>query len=268
MFDYLKLELKNSIFSKYFLIAYLITFILLLYSFFEFITLGWGGNIADFRSFSEHYDFIDLFIISRSENRASYLGVIAPLLASLIYSDSYLSDKTTNYINFIYMRISKRNYLLVKLLVNFISSGFCILISSLSMLLFLALLYGVKLNPENALNLSGAFSNIYFVGNKYLYVFIIIIISCVFYTIFSSLSLAISSFIKNKYIAFFTPFFYYIISGSIFVMLGFHKLNATTLFMPNNNLNIYEFIFYQLFLLIIGIILFIYGVLNSYEKNN
>ena len=51
-------------------------------------------------------------------------------------------------------------------------------------------------------------------------------------------------------------------------MLGFHKLNATTLFMPNNNLNIYEFIFYQLFLLILGIILFIYGVLNSYEKNN
>lgn len=263
MFNYFKAELKCTIFSKYFFISLLIAFSLLLYSFFEFITLGWNFNVWNFHSFSEHYDFIDLFLISRSENRASYLGVLAPLLASLIYSDSYLSDKKTGYINFIYMRISKGKYILVKLLVNFISSGLAILLASSMMLVFLSILYGFTLNPKNALNITGVFSS-----GKYLYLIFIIFNSCIFYCIFSTLSLAVSTFIDNKYISLAIPFFYYIISGSIFVMFGLNKLNATALFTPKNGLNIYQFIFYELFLLSLGVITFIYGVLKSNEKIN
>lgn len=268
MYNYFKTELKRAILSKYFLIALLITFALLLYSFFEFITLGWQSSPFNFQSLKKYYDSFDMFIISRSENRASYLGLLAPLLASLVYSDSYLSDKSSGYLNFIYMRLSKKKYIFTKLLVNILASGLSIVLSSLFMLFLLILLFGIGVNSENVLNLSGPFSDIYYNGNKYLYFLIILIMSFIFNCIFSTLSLAISTFVNNKYISFLAPFFYYIISGSLLVIVGFSKLNATRLFMPKNDVSVLDLVIYQLFLLILGIIIFIYGVLHLDEKIN
>lgn len=268
MYNYFKAELKRAIFSKYFFIAFSITLMLLVYSFFEFISLGWNSNPFNFHSLENYYDSFDIFIISRTENRASYLGLLAPLLASLVYSDSYLSDKSSGYLNFIYIRTNKKNYIITKLLVNILSSGLSIVLASLLMLIFLISIFGITINSENVLNLSGPFSNIYYSGNKSLYFFIILSISFIFNCIFSTLSLAISTFVNNKYISFLAPFFYYIISGSLFIIIGVSKLNATRLFMPKNDISISETIIYQSFLLILGTITFIYGVLFADEKIN
>lgn len=268
MINYFKLELKRAIFSKYFLLSFSIILLLLIYSFFEFISFGWSNNLFNLQFFKEHYDFIDMFIFSRSENRASYLTVIAPLLASLVFSDSYLSDKTSGYIKFIYIRINKKIYVLIRILVNIIASGLSILLASLFMLLILIFFYGIEINPENALNMSGAFSSIYYTGNKYVYLLLILICSFVFNSIFATLSLSISAFINNKYLSFLIPFFYYIISGSIFVAIGFYKLNATFLFMFKGNMTFLDLLIYALFLFISSIIFFAYGVLRKDEKNN
>lgn len=264
MHHYFKSQLKQSILSKYFFLSFFITFILLSYSFLEFITLGWT---CFFELSSNHYDFIDIFVLCRSENRASYLVVLAPLLASLVFSHSYLDDKNSGYLNFIYIRIEKKKYVFTKLLVNAIASGLSIITSSVVIILILSAIYGININPEYALNISGPFSDIY-ISNKYLYLLIILCISFMFNVVFSTLSLGISGIIDNKYISFLSPFFYYIISGSVFYVIGLYKLNSTTLFMPNENVDLLGLMLYQLILFIIGVILFIYGVLYSDEKNN
>lgn len=268
LYNFFKSELKRAIFSRYFLISFLITFILLAYSFLDFISLGWSFGMSNFQLFKEHYDFIDLFLISRSENKASYLGVVAPLLACLVFSDSYLSDKTTGYLNFIFMRISKKKYVITRLLVNSIASGLSILLSSIFMICILLIFYGFNINSENALYLAGPFSNIYYSGDKYLYLLIVIGILVMFNFIFSTLSLGISAFIHNKYISFLAPFLYYIASGALLGIIGLYKLDATALFMPKNSLTTFELILYQFVLVLLGVTTFIYGVLNLNEQNN
>lgn len=255
MKNYLKIELRRAILSKTAIISFIITFLVLFVAFLEFVHFP-RFSISSLR---DRYDAIYLFIRIRYSTKASILALVAPLLASLVFSDSYLLDKESGFLKFIYLRIGQKKYLWTKVIVNSIASGVVIRLASFVMLIFLICVYGIK--DVNAINLR-PFSWIYY-ESRLLYAILLILVSFIFNVIFANLALGISPWIKNRYLTFVFPFFYYIISGTL---LPFY-LNGTILFTLNSHSTEFNIIIYQLALFLLGVVMFYFGVMYRDEKN-
>lgn len=256
MSSYFKSELKRVAISKNTLIALILTIVLYFIGYYEFTDFR-GFNVEGFK---EIYDSIDVFIVIRK----SYLSLLIPLIASMIFSDSYLLDLETGYLNFIYLRLPRKKYILIKILVNAIISGFVIVVSSILVFIILYLIFGI--NNNSLFNeVTGTFGLIY-QENKFIYFLILIMTSFIFNVIFATLSLGLSPYLKNRYLTVVSSFAYYVISATIFISLKLFQLNATLLF-TLNYLSAEMLIIYQIVLFLIGVILFYFGVLYKNEKN-
>lgn len=83
MSKYLKVEFKRAILSKNAIIVFIITLMALIIAYVE-------ANGIKGQHFLSEYDAVYIFMHIRWAERASYLVIIAPLLATLVFSDSYL----------------------------------------------------------------------------------------------------------------------------------------------------------------------------------
>lgn len=256
MVNYLKTEFKRAIFSPNALISLIITLFILTFSFYKMFLNVKGFNLYNLKNI---FDSIDIFISIRND----LLSFLAPLLASLIFSDSYLLDNESGFLKYIYSKISQKKYILIKLITNALISGLIISIALSITFIFLFFLLGIKETGAN--NVTNDFEFIYH-KSRFLYVIFLIGVSFIFNVIFSTLSLGISTLVKNRYLAILSSFFYYIISGTLLSALGFYKLNATILFTLNPVSSSVEIILYQCILFFIGVILFYCGVLKRNEK--
>ncbi len=260
---YFREEIKRVLFSKALIITFLITLASLVFAWLEFVHFP-SWSISDI---SRIYDAIDIFIRIRSSTRASFLVILAPLLAAMVFSDSYLQEKDTGFLRFIYMRTVQSKYMLVKSFVTGIMSGLVIVSASLIVFISLFFVYGIK---ETSLHqISGAFSWIY-MENRVFYALFIILISFIFNFIFSLLSLGVSPWISNRFLAVVFPFIYFLVSGTIFDFLGINKFfcfKTTVLFTLSTTFPDYYIIIYQVLLLLISILLFRFGVLHKDGKN-
>ncbi|GAA0744523.1 hypothetical protein [Clostridium oceanicum] len=258
MISYIKDEFKRGFFSKNSIICFGVILSIFFINFLEFIRLG-------VYNFKNTYDFIDVFLYCRNIGRFSMLSIISPLLAAIVYSSSYLQDKRSGYLDIIYSKENKYTYVLTRLIVNAVVSGVIIVLSSLVMLIILGCTYGINIiNINPSLNIQGPFNYIYY-SNKWLYCIIILVNSFIFYAIFSTLALGISTIINNKYISYLIPFFYCVLSETLFITLKVYPLNVTCLF------NLKEFtaqwiIMYEIILFSIGVLLFYFGILYKNEK--
>lgn len=257
MNNYIKSELKRVILSKNALISFSIILILYLISVYNF--MGYAG--FNLKEFNETYDSVDVFIMIRKD----LLALVAPLLAAFIFSDSYLLDLESGYLKFIYLRISKKKYVLTRLVVNALVSGLIIVIASMIVFAMLYILFGISKTSLNPLE--GAFDFIYS-KSKLLYILILMLVSFIFNVVFSTFALGISAWVKNRYITILSSFFYYVLTATVLVSLGLYKLNATILFTLHPIATEFDIIMYQCILLIIGFVLFYFGVLWKNEKNN
>ncbi|MBD7909976.1 hypothetical protein [Clostridium cibarium] len=257
MVNYIKCELKRAIFSKRAALSIIIAMILYLISLHN-LTLYEGFNLKEF---NEIYDSVDVFIMIRVD----LIALVAPLLATFIFSDSYLLDLESGYLNFIYLRISKKKYVLTKVLVNALASGLIMAISSIIIYAILYIFLGISKTSLNPVQ--GPFDFI-FLKSKFLYVIVLMMVSFVFNVVFSTFALGISAWVKNRYLTILSAFFYYVISATLFVSVGLNKLNATILFTLHQIATEFDVIFYQCALFAIGFILFYFGVLWKNEKDN
>ncbi|EDT23814.1 ABC transporter permease [Clostridium perfringens] len=264
MKNYIKSEFKRALFSKKTLIYLIITILAFVIALLDYSNFSLK-NLKDLK-LEGSFDCIDLFLISRSSTNASILPMISPLLACLIFSTSYLDEKNSKFLNLIYSRLNKKTYIFTKLFVNAISSGLVILVAYLIVFFFMALYFGLNLKYNNLTPITGPFSYFYY-NNKWIYFIIILVVSFLFNVIFATLGLGISTIINNKYLAFLAPFFYYILTGTLFISLGLYDLNATYLFNLKYGYTIINLLTYQLVLLIIGTVVFYVGVLYNNEKN-
>lgn len=258
MKEYIKSEFYRAMFSKNAAIGFLLTLGSLVVAFLEFTKCYIYG-------IDKHmYDSVYIFTKIRYATGASILVLIAPLIATLIFSDSYLLDKESGTLKFIYLRMSKKKYIWIKILVNAIVSGIVISLASLVMFFILVSLYGVSNGVPNITlySVEGPFSSIYY-KNKFLYAMLLIGVSFIFNAIFATLALGVSPWIKNRYLTFIVPFFYYIISGTILP----NRLNASFLFTLHSSTTVNSIIIYQFCLFLFGIILFYFGVMWNDENS-
>lgn len=259
----IKSELKRAIFSKNSLIAFTITLIALLVEIFN--TLFSNGGL-DFSNFNTNYDSPDVFLRCLGHGDSGILCFIAPLLAALIFSTSYLSDKDSNFLKFIYTRMDKKKYIISRIIVTALSSGIVITAAMLLNLIIIVCMLGFKTNSESILLFSGSFAFLYY-KNKWLYIIYVIFNSFIFSAIFSLLGLGLSPFINNKYLAFLCPFAIYIFSMTVTPYIGLSVLNMGTLFLCDTPNSIAFVIIYESVLLIVGAALFYIGVLFRNEKD-
>ncbi|WP_039237420.1 ABC transporter permease [Clostridium sp. K25] len=250
MNKYFKLEFRRAMLSRNALISFIITILAFLIAFLDCI-LYWQEGL---HGLDHLFDASSIFIRTRYMNSSSYLFVIAPILATMIFSDSYLLDKESGFLKSIYVRMSKRKYIFTKIMVNSIVSGLVIALASAIVLIILIKMYGIRdVHMQSGL---GAFSFIFY-KSRILYCVFLILISFIFNAIFATLALGISP------LAMLAPFFYYIIAVPLFPAW----MSPITLFSLEGVLNEFQIIIYQLILLFIGVISFYYGVKYDYEKN-
>lgn len=256
MNNYFKIEFRRAIFSKNTLIAVTIVFISLLIP-------CYFGSIIPF----PNEDGINFFIRIGAFLPTSYLPLLAPLVACIPFSNSFILDKNSGILNYIYPKLKNKTYLITKLIVNALVSGLVFLIPQIIMLIIILLFKGVN---DNIIEIVGAFSMIYY-KSKIMYVLILIFMQFIFGVVFSTFALGISVVTENKYLTILIPFIYVMITGTVFEIIGLNKLfnfNVITLFdiSYSANITIFNIILHNICLFLIGSVLFYYfGEKKRYE---
>lgn len=259
MSSYFKNELKRAIFSKLSIATFLITLSILLIGIY-------GATFFEFSNCEKFYDSADIFLITRNSGSYSFLGVIAPLLAVLPFSNSYLQEKDSGFLKFIYTRIGRKKYIRTRILVNAITSGLIITSALLIILITICLFFGINSNSDSLFQPMGSYIFLY-TKNKWLYIIFIFILSFLFNAIFATLSLGLSPFINNKYLSFLCPFAIYMLSMTLFPYIGIGNLKMSILFLPTASEYELFLLIYQVIVLTLSIILFNLGVKYRNEKD-
>lgn len=249
MLNYFKSEFKRLFISINTLIAMLMVIVCLIIPYIDEVRMPWPGA-----------DGIIYFIRIGACLPYSYLPAFAPLIACIVSANSYIADKNSLTISYIITRIERKKYFKIRLLINILISGLVLLIPEILMLLFLIICHG--LNNNTTIEVVGAFSSI-FSYSKVLYVTILLMISFIFGSVFSTFALGISAIVENRYLTILLPYVYVIISGTIFAVTGINNvinLNVITLFDIGYSLTLtgINVIMYDLVLFLIGCIMFFY----------
>ncbi|BDC00631.1 TPA: hypothetical protein ACF2DS_001847 [Clostridium perfringens] len=268
---YFKTELKRALLGRNAIISFFITVGILIASFMNYIGMT-NPNLKLVKYFLENpnADAIDAFITIMS----SSIVIVFPLLSTIIFADSYLIDKESGFIKFIYTRLSIKKYVLVKVIVNSISSALIAIISSLLTLIFLIIIFGIKNQSITSYtsNILGPFNFLLVSSNtRLIYALIRILSFSIGYIVMSTLALGLSAWIKNKYLVLIFPLFYFIFCGTVLDILGINSVFdfhlARVLSLKYSMTTPIHLFIYPLLLLIIGITLFYSGVIIKNEKD-
>ena len=263
---YFKNEFKRALFGKNAIISFSITLGILIAAFMK----EFGFESIKYISQYPTFDAIDAFLIVMSSN----IVIVFPLLATIIFSDSYLQEKESGFTKFIYTRMPLKKYVSIKVIVNSISSTLVAGSSSLFMLIFLVVTVGIR-NPQIASytnNINGPLS--YLLDSRdtrLIYALIIILLFSIAYMVTATLSLGISAWVKNRYLVLIAPFFYYILCGTIVERLGINRIFdfhlARVISLKRSMTTLPNVVIYPLLIFIVGVALFYIGVVIKNEKD-
>ncbi|GAB6169500.1 hypothetical protein JCM1393_19600 [Clostridium carnis] len=206
MSSYFKMEFKRALLGKSTLIGITIVFCCLLTAYF---------------SMNEIYlDGINTFITILFYTDMSILIYIAPILAVIPFVNSYILDKESGMIQYIYIKMDIKQYLKTKIIVNGLMGGLVFLIPEIIALIHLLIVRGIDdfIIPTNL----GTFSDIY-IKYKLLYVIVIILTHFLYGIAIATLGLGVTVVTKNKYLGFLAPFLWAKITASIFPILGLNS---------------------------------------------
>lgn len=149
------------------------------------------------------------FIFFNLTSISNIYYIMLPLIAGIVYCDSYIEDKKSGYIKFVFIRKEKVNYFISKFLSNFISTGIAV---SLPLLIgFLINLLTYPSVPTHAslgittIMSGGLFASLFY-KHPFIYTILWILIYFVYAGIFATAGLTFSIFVENKFIVSIFPF--------------------------------------------------------------
>lgn len=229
-----KFELKRAFINRSFVIALLI---------------GCLISILQIIDFPLNYAF-DMQLMINSYPQSvfnSYIGLsifsvwtfvfymIFPLLASLPYADSYLSDIKNGYVKQIFTRVSKVKLLFAKLVSVFVSGGTVVVIPLL-LNLFLTQLCVPSVIPDASTGMFPIFGNAFlselYYSNPFGYILIFDLIIFITAGVLSCTALAFSYIVKYKYIVLIIPFLLFMVISFGAEMIGNNSLNISEWIIP------------------------------------
>lgn len=252
--DYLKLEIKKTIFSWKTVLCTILTIVVLLGHHFS--------NIYNFKGLgfmSIYPNGVDYFITLEN---FSYIGFIAPIILSLVYSTSIIKERNNGFMEKLLDIIKAKDYFKVKFIVNAIATGSVFFISQISILIYFIIRFKITGgNNDGMFKPWGPLASIYN-SSSIAYVILIILITTLSAIAFSTFMLGFITICKKKYLALLFPIFYVVVTGVFFQALGYNvviNFNVTTLFSFINysDANVWGILGYDIILILLGC-----GILN------
>jgi len=162
-----------------------------------------------------------------------YGKALTPILSTLTVADSYLIENQTGYHFAVMSRTTKWKYCLSKMGVAIFSGIAVVLIAKLIILAALVIIVQYMHGDFNfgatAEEWAGGTSMLLMQGKPGLYVAQIIFYDCMYAAVFPGLSLAVSVFIRNKYIVMLFPFIYANVTAFVFTGLHWYYLTPMVL---------------------------------------
>ncbi|MBH0176247.1 hypothetical protein IHV09_22070 [Fictibacillus sp. 23RED33] len=254
MKTYIKEEFKRAFISKNTAISLILCIICILVGSFEsFYLFGFLQNNA-----------FNLFMLSYSEGTSAILSTLFPLIVSIPFVSSYLSDVNSGLINYIVLKTGRLKYLTIKLIVNGVVGG-SVIAGSL-FFSFIIYLIVTGFSKAELSNSTVVFGDIY-QQNPVLYIYLLILNSFICGMCFSTFGIGMSTLLKNKYLSVIFPFLFYIFSGTI--LLQINKLFNSVITYDLNfyyDLKYTDVLLYQGLLFLIGISLFYSGAKINEEQ--
>lgn len=152
--------------------------------------------------------------------------LFAPLAATLPYADSYLRDRNQGFARYVLLRMTHSRYLISKFVINGLVGGIAVALPMIVFFGYTFTVYPRTLPPLSATPYSeewmravGFLGNI-FVPHPNLYIFARITLGFLFGLISATLGMAISPFVRSRYIILAFPFTFSLIYNFIFAILG------------------------------------------------
>jgi len=232
-----KMELVRAFISRSFLLALVIGLLSLVYGLADYAS---GPDPKDIPGASPFLNnAFDAFVWAEN----SLFALIAPLIAVLPFSDSFVLDRTYGYLNFILARSSYRKYLISKFLANLLSGGISLAIPLILIYIYTNIYYprGFPSLVEARIPydpMPGPLGQLYR-HNPDMYILFLVGLAFVFGSVYATLALAISSLVHNRYVVLSSPFLLYMVASFILAVLQMeiwsppatltpHSLNSTS----------------------------------------
>ncbi|MGL5152167.1 MAG: hypothetical protein ACRC7N_16555 [Clostridium sp.] len=199
------------------------------------------------------------------------LVILLPIIASILYADSYHKEYNNGVSKIIQTKISKRNYFLSKIIVNIIIV-FCTIFSLVALnevLTFIAFPKNGYFNNAGVAAYTYEYNREFFIDmlritNPYLYNTIIIAIYALFGALISTLTLVITFVSKSKWIVnLFITFIPYIILMIIGHLFNMQKFSFTSYIEPVRFGDIYSLMVLITFTSILVISIYRYSLVND-----
>lgn len=226
-------------------------------------------------SFFLNFDFI-YSLLTYSERGVTYFynwsvygGIISLLfiiIATIPFATSYIDDCSLDYYSSVKDKIGGFKYIITKFVVNFIAGGLVIFIPFILYFLFLLVSKGVSLiDLDYATEVNILLRHI-FEQSQIQYMLLNIILSSIAGATFSTVALAVSIYIKNKYLVMIFPFLCYITSA---IVLSDYNLNLQMIFNLDTDIHLsmtYRLI-YALFVVFVSISIFMIKYIIDEKKD-
>lgn len=255
---YLKEEMIRAFLSKAMFISIIISIFLMFFGMFEALPWVIGGNSSILYTFLQGYN----------SGTGNFLIIAFPILACIPFAASYRTDAESGFNRYIYNRMKKPQYMVVRLIVNALAGGFVVFIGPFIAFLFLLIgkpIFGAPMVKEEMETVQ--FFNSIGIQSPMVMMFIILGILFMCGAIFSTFGLGVSVILNNKYVAMLVPFVYLIISATLLMKIHPY-LNVIALYDVDYGMSFSQRFLYGGSILIISILLFFIGGSKRVEEKN
>ncbi len=215
------LEIKKSLLNKFFIAAVVIGSLICVYSACICI-LGHYNGLALAEELSNGNTYIENPALSASSLFNRWIGqewnsfasslffLLLPLISSIPYSWSYLSEKKCGYMNNVFTRTKKGLYLKAKFTASFISGFLCAVIPMvLNVIIVSAFIPAIKPNVfwdmYYNMPIISVFSEMFYKA-PFLFVIFKIMLTGIFGGSFAVLGMSLGTVVKNKFVVVSLPF--------------------------------------------------------------
>lgn len=212
MISLFKMEFKRAFISKHFLIVVVLGLLLSMSHLFRFILPVYPVSEKDVDALNTLTQWIGFKTFSFETQMLFFL---MPILVAIPYADTYLLEKKNGYLKNVLLKVEKIQYLVVKFITVFVIAGLVIsiplIINLLGTMLFLpSVIPPAPETQQTPLFLTNMWQELYYT-HPFLYISSYIGLDFLYAGLFGVIALAVSVFIKNRFLVLITPFILYLL---------------------------------------------------------
>lgn len=176
------------------------------------------------------HDYLMTFLQGYNGDR-SLLTILGPLIATLPFAAQHVENSKSGTMKYLVGRMGYKKYFNSNFIINFVISFITFAIGMVIFFIVSFVLFSKDLNMDAYMGMTGVSAYKILADKSALLYILVIILHCAFVgACYSSVGLALSYFIKNKFVAWIGPFIIATI-GSLFAMfVGLTKLEPMAIF--------------------------------------